>query len=554
MTTNVCIACQNDFTVTKGDLGFYHKISPIFNGRTYQIPPPTRCPACRTQRRFLFRNERNLYPTTSGLSGAAIISNIHPDAPWKVYDRDEWYSDTWQATDFGQPFDYSKTFTEQFLALQRDVPILNLNTVNNVNCSYCNYVASSKDSYLIFGSVYAEDCYYGNPYYSRSCVDSLLVRDSELCYDCVTCEQCYGCLYCQDCVNSRDLILCYDVQGSSDCIGCVGLRGKQYCVFNEQLSEHEYRTVRDALDFCNAGQMAELRERFVKLQEVTPHRFAVQVNAEGCTGNYIYNSKNTYDSYDVQRCEDSRYLAQTIDQKDCYDCNFTEENELCYEYLANYRNQRCLFSFSNHTCSDTLYSTFCMASRYLFGCIGVKQQQYYILNQPYSEEEYNQLVPKIIEHMRETGEWGEFLDPSLSYFAYNETVAQEYFPQTKDEATAQGYTWRDPDPKEYGAIAYTPPAAIAEVTEDILQQTLGCSDCRKRFKLIGPELAFYKQHQLPIPARCPNCRHTARLALRTPRTLVDRTCTKCGKELKTTYDTARPEPIYCEQCFQQAIY
>jgi hypothetical protein len=34
--------------------------------------------------------------------------------------------------------------------------------------------------------------------------------------------------------------------------------------------------------------------------------------------------------------------------------------------------------------------------------------------------------------MQTTGEWGEFFDPSLSPFGYNETVAMEYFPLKKE--------------------------------------------------------------------------------------------------------------------------
>jgi hypothetical protein len=32
-------------------------------------------------------------------------------------------------------------------------------------------------------------------------------------------------------------------------------------------------------------------------------------------------------------------------------------------------------------------------------------KQYCILNKQYTKEEYEELVPKIIEHMKKTGEW-----------------------------------------------------------------------------------------------------------------------------------------------------
>ncbi|HRI36281.1 MAG TPA: hypothetical protein PK765_04380 [bacterium] len=67
----------------------------------------------------------------------------------------------------------------------------------------------------------------------------------------------------------------------------------------------------------------------------------------------------------------------------------------------------------------------------------MNDKSYCILNKQYTEEEYNTLVPKIIAHMRETGEWGEFFSPNLSPFGYNETVAMEYFPLTKEQALSQ---------------------------------------------------------------------------------------------------------------------
>jgi hypothetical protein len=39
--------------------------------------------------------------------------------------------------------------------------------------------------------------------------------------------------------------------------------------------------------------------------------------------------------------------------------------------------------------------------------------------------------------MQETGERGEFFHRNLSPFGYNETVANEYFPLSKEEAIAR---------------------------------------------------------------------------------------------------------------------
>lgn len=67
--------------------------------------------------------------------------------------------------------------------------------------------------------------------------------------------------------------------------------------------------------------------------------------------------------------------------------------------------QRTLFSkFSVHL-SDAYYCDSCHNSEYLFGCIGLKRSKYCVLNKQYSKEEYEALVPRIIEHMKKAGEW-----------------------------------------------------------------------------------------------------------------------------------------------------
>ena len=86
---------------------------------------------------------------------------------------------------------------------------------------------------------------------------------------------------------------------------------------------------------------------------------------------------------------------------------------------------------------NILYSFHCRNSSNLFACVSLRNKEYCILNKQYTKAEYETLVPKIIEHMKKTGEWGEFFPASISPFGYNETVAQEYFPLTREEALVQ---------------------------------------------------------------------------------------------------------------------
>lgn len=69
-----------------------------------------------------------------------------------------------------------------------------------------------------------------------------------------------------------------------------------------------------------------------------------------------------------------------------------------------------------------------MNSTDLFGCCGIRHGKNAVLNKNYSQQEYETLCGKIIDHMKSIGEWGEFFPLTLSPFGYNETVAQDYFP------------------------------------------------------------------------------------------------------------------------------
>jgi len=46
-----------------------------------------------------------------------------------VYDQNIWWSDSWDALDYGKEFDFKKSFSEQFEELMRKVPKANLNNI-----------------------------------------------------------------------------------------------------------------------------------------------------------------------------------------------------------------------------------------------------------------------------------------------------------------------------------------------------------------------------------------------------------------------------------------
>ncbi len=160
--------------------------------------------------------------------------------------------------------------------------------------------------------------------------------------------------------------------------------------------------------------------------------------------------------------------------------------------------------------------------------------------------------------MRKAGEWGEFFPVAISPFTYNESVAQEYFPLTREEVEEHGWKWKeekDEMPKVSKVIpAQKLPDSIEEVPDDILNWAIECEATKRPFKIIRQELDFYRKMRLPIPHFHPDERHRRRMALRNPRKLWKRSCAKCGKEIETTYAPERPEIVYCENCYLKEVY
>jgi len=200
----------------------------------------------------------------------------------------------------------------------------------------------------------------------------------------------------------------------------------------------------------------------------------------------------------------------------------------------------------------------CHNSTHLFGCIGLKHKDYCILNKQYSKDEYFELIPKIIEKMKELGEHGEFFSVSSSPFAYNETVAMEYYSLTQDEVEPKGFKWKkqiDEIPNVEKVIpANRLPDNIKEIPDDVCNWAIECEETGRPFLIVKQELEFYRRMNLSIPHLHPDERHKRRMAFTNPRKLFKRNCDKCDKNIETTYSPERPEIVYCEACYHKEVY
>ncbi len=554
-----CKLCHSPFEITSSDLEFYQKVSPIFDGKLYSIPPPTLCPMCRQQRRMTFRNERKLYPDSCDRCSKKIISLYSPDKPYQVYCPECYLGDNWDASVYGRPFDFSRPFFEQFRELQLAVPRIAIFGHHNENCHYANHSSKNKNCYLGTGFGECEDCMFGHwVLHSKNVVDGLYVNQSEQCYQCSYCERGWQSHFSSFCSGLQDSLLCFECKDCSNCIGCVQLQHQKFQILNTPVSEAEFFRVRAEI-LSSRKKFEELEQKFKKLVVSAPRRHTYQISCEDSVGDDLWNCKNSYWCFNCRELEDCKYmfdLGNNRTSMDCFEHGYLVQSELNYEAHAGMAGYHLLFC---NLCSDSRDLTYCdlcgNGSHDLFGCIGLRKRSYCILNQQYTAADYRRLVPEIIASMQ--GEWGEFFPSRLSPFGYNETVAPEYYPLSKHAAESANFNWSDyelvPATPERVISAESVPENILLVSDDILKCAIECEVSKRLFRITTPELAFYRLHSLPLPRRHPDQRHIDRMKNRNPRSLVSRFCESCGENVESTVPLARPEMVYCQKCYERAV-
>jgi Zn ribbon nucleic-acid-binding protein len=548
-----CSSCHKSFEIHQLEKDFDQKIGLNFGN-------PGLCPNCRDQLRLAWRNDTNLYSRKCDATGENLVTMFHPDAKVKVIHKDFWYSDEYDGRKYGQDFDFERPFFEQFNELMQKAPLPHTMVSNDTNSLYTNYTYANKNCYLCFAGNYLEDSLYCyNAENSSDCADCLFVSSSELCYQCIHVSNSYNLKYSLHSNNCSDSAFLENCSNCRDCFMCFNLNNKQYCFLNKQYSKEEYKKL---ISDISLGKKATLEKAYDHWLSERDKHFQPEnhnVSVENCDGEYILNSKNCQKSYIVnQNCEDCLYLTNGFpDFKDSQHCTYSGEgSSLLYETMASGANCYRMFfvnlCFAN--CSDIYYSLALTNTKNCFGCVSLTNSKYCILNKQYSQDKYEALVPKIIEHMRQTGEWGKFFPAEISPFGYNETTAQDYYPLTEDEARAKGFNWRDIEPKKYSEQKYLGSYDIKEVPADVLDQILSCKTCTKNFKINQQELDFYRKLEICLPENCSDCRHKQRLKFINNHKRNHHNCAKCDKDNFVCYPKDEKRQIFCKKCYLDEIY
>lgn len=497
---------------------------------------PTVHPMMRMQRRALFRKDRMLHKRVCDKTGQTLISAFPAKTPFPVWHKDLWWSDEFDGRDYGLEYDPSRPFFEQYAELHSRVPRPHVQTTGCENSDYAHNSNSVKSCYMVFGSDYSENCLYGSYFErSRDCMDSFWIDYSELSYDCLLCNRLYNVQHAFKSDDCRDSMFLWDCQGLTDCFGCVSMSHVQHHIFNEPHTPEEYAAAVAAFRLDTRTGRQAFMQRWAEFKQQKQARRTFMVNAEGCQGNLLTDCEDCQDAYlvaDMQRAHHA--FLGGVEIRDVVDYTYGGLRvdhciEACGVSLDSSRCVACAMCWSG---SDLTYCDQCLQGcKDCFGCIGLKKQQYCILNKQYSKEEYEVLRAQIIESMKQDGSWGEFLPFALATYPFLEASASDLvpFPIADFMAMVDKDPWsvrlfeKYPEQRAYLAAENVPPSPNATPTPDVpdgikevspaQNYILRCEETGRLFALQGPELALYIRMGIPLPTRHPDVRANDRLGL-----------------------------------------
>jgi len=549
-----CRKCNLEFTLDSDDLGFYKRM---------QVPNPTVCPDCRFKMRAMWRNEMSLYSGRKcDLCGKSILSNYNPKLPYRVYCYDCYYSEKWDPKDYALSYDKSRPFFDQMQELLLKVPKINLGISSaegaNINSRYANMVGSLKNCYMVFNTSPSEEMMYSRGV--RNGLDSSDIYfgiDFERCYECVNVKDSNGVMFGQNVSGCVDAYFILNCSGLINCFGCVNLRNKSNCWFNEQLTPEEYS--KRVNEFKGSFQKTEeYKNKFIEFSKTLPRKENNNLNSVDSTGDFLNECRNVKDSFEVAKGENSRYIFSSKATRDSIGTiGYGTNSELLLEVVATGLASNIIGSYWAENSSNIMYCFDIRNCKDCIGCDALKNGQYYILNKQYSKEEYEELKEHIGRELTEKGIHGLMMPTEIAPFGYNETIAQDNMPLSKEQALSEGFRWEEDIQMTTGKETLKSediPDHIKDVSDSITKEVLKCADCSRNYKIVEQELTFYRKLSLPIPRKCFFCRHKSRLQRRGSLKFFLRKCSNCQKDCYTNVTEDMAPIMYCEKCYLQEVY
>jgi len=130
-------------------------------------------------------------------------------------------------------------------------------------------------------------------------------------------------------------------------------------------------------------------EQYYELSKAVPRESLINNNSVNSEyTNLAADNKDCYmlfESSNNERCNHCYWMQLS---RDCLDCAFVNNSELCYETFVAYNCYKLFFSKECRDCTDSYFLQDCVGCSECYGCVGLRKKQYHIFNKPYSKEEY----------------------------------------------------------------------------------------------------------------------------------------------------------------------
>jgi hypothetical protein len=148
-----------------------------------------------------------------------------------------------------------------------------------------------------------------------------------------------------------------------------------------------------------------------------------------------------------------------------------------------------------------LYSGYSSKCENIVGCCGLLNAKNAIFNTQYSEQEYSTLRSKLIDHMKSTGEWGQFFPGSFAPNPYDESWVSFYFPLSSEEQKNYGFYFLPQS--EQHQLDHRSSSDISrashETNPEITKETYWDKKAQKPFQVLSQDINSCRELGVAIP-------------------------------------------------------
>jgi hypothetical protein len=457
----------------------------------------------RIQQLGAFWQHFAIHRRTCDRSGRKLVSVFREDCPYPVWDRDLW---TAEAQPPVAQFDFTQPFFTQLWALFQRCPIPHMVGVGSENCEYCDDWWHSRNCYLCHSGLRCEDCLYCYRCFEcRDCRGAVFSFNCELCSDVLQSHRCFALHFGHHSWQCRDSAFLFDCRNCDQCFMCWNQRNKRYCIRNQQYSKQEYLRLRAAYDLSSYATYEALKVEFLEtLQQQAYWKALEQERCTDSSGCYIENLNRCEDCYFISESESLVNCVRGIHLRDSMDA-VGALGELIVNSVAIGIERAYQVSHSYHCtdCSRVEYCGFCSRCDNCFACCGLVGKSFCILNQQYSEAEYQKRLLEIKQHLSSTGVLGQFFPGYFSPCPYGESFANVHFPLSNAEAEQQGFrvSSQEETAATNSAALCEIPDSSAVVDPNITSNIFYDEIARKRFTITKTDIAFAQKLAAPLPRR-----------------------------------------------------